>query len=265
MCRDSRSAVFLQDLFFRLNTSLVRYVDTTNFCKSLRDWEGRPLDTNLQMDVNEFATMLLDTLEAQLAGSTDPKLLGSFLGGRLANHFVCQENHEHVYVREEPYYFISLDVKNKHSVSESLENYVQGETLTGENMYMCEKCKKKVKAFKRTSVKTLPDTLVLHLKRYRCFFCLALVQHGGTHRCFTQNVPACACAVCLCRFEFSMDTMEKVKINNEFSFPFELDMRPFTMGEIAKKEKEKEALAAMKKAGSQGTGAEGVTTTSEGG
>ena len=35
---------------------------------------------------------------------------------------------------------IPLQVKNKASVLESLENFVEGEMLEGDNAYHCEKC-----------------------------------------------------------------------------------------------------------------------------
>lgn len=51
--------------------------------------------------------------------------------------------------------------------------------LEGDNSYHCEKCDKKVHALKRTSLKKLPNHLILVLKR----------------------------------FEFNYDNMQKVKIN----------------------------------------------------
>ena len=75
--------------------------------------------------------------------------------------------------------------------------------LEGENAYFCEKCDKKVDTLKRTSVKKLPRYLIIALKR----------------------------------FEFDLDRMIKVKVNDYYEFPMELNMEPFTQEGLARKEK----------------------------
>jgi len=77
---------------------------------------------------------------------------------------------------------------------------MQGEMLEGDNAYYCEKCEKKVSTLKRCSIKRLPNTLFLVLKR----------------------------------FEFDFDRMEKVKVNDYCEFPTELDMNPFSQQELAR-------------------------------
>src|SRR5687767_7284098 len=84
--------------------------------------------------------------------------------------------------------------------------------LIGDNKYYCEKCgvqflsvarpifvrfaclQKKQDTMKRCCIKDLPRNLILHLKR----------------------------------FEFDLDTMRKVKINDYCSFPFSIDVKAFT-------------------------------------
>ena len=77
--------------------------------------------------------------------------------------------------------------------------------LEGDNAYHCEKCDKKRDTLKRCSIKRLPNILFLELKR----------------------------------FEFNFDTMSKIKVNDYCSFPMELDMRPYSQDEIAKKDLKK--------------------------
>ena len=55
---------------------------------------------------------------------------------------------------------------------------------------------------KRTGIKSLPNTLILHLKR----------------------------------FEFDFDSMRKVKLNQYCEFPFELNMKPYTTVGLAEKD-----------------------------
>ena len=48
---------------------------------------------------------------------------------------------------------IQLQVKNKHSILESLSSFVEGEMLEGDNSYFCEKCEVKRDTLKRTTIK----------------------------------------------------------------------------------------------------------------
>ena len=114
--------------------------------------------------------------------------------------FIYFSNHamqecEHVSDREEDFFALQCTVKNKRSVVESLQSFVAGEMLDGENKYHCEKCKKKVTAMKRVCVKSLPPVLILHLKR----------------------------------IEFDFELLERIKVNDECQFEHLLDMEPYTV------------------------------------
>lgn len=65
----------------------------------------------------------------------------------------------------------------------------------GDNCYLCEKCGERVTAQRRCAIKQLPQTLIVHLKR----------------------------------FEFDLSTMSRHKLNHRCSFPMELDMSPWTL------------------------------------
>ena len=72
--------------------------------------------------------------------------------------------------REEPFLAISLQVKNKKNIQESLQSFIQGEMLEGDNAYLCERCDKKVSTLKRVCIKKLPNFLMLVLKRFEFDF-----------------------------------------------------------------------------------------------
>ena len=57
-------------------------------------------------------------------------------------------------------------MKNKKSIEESLEYFMQGEMLEGGNKYYCEECNQKYDTLKRTTIYTLPNYLILVLKRF---------------------------------------------------------------------------------------------------
>lgn len=69
---------------------------------------------------------------------------------------------------------------------------------------MCAKCKTKVTAEKRTCVYSLPDHLIVHLKR----------------------------------FEFNFDTLSKVKVNDRFEFPHSFSIQEYTREGLAKRDSE---------------------------
>lgn len=49
------------------------------------------------------------------------------------------------YSREETFTVISIDIRNYSNLYDSLEQYVKGDLLEGDNAYLCEKCDKKVR------------------------------------------------------------------------------------------------------------------------
>lgn len=75
--------------------------------------------------------------------------------------------------------------------------------LEGENAYYCEKCDKKVDTLKRQCIKRLPRFMMLPLKR----------------------------------FEFDYDKMIRVKVNEYFEFPLEINMEPYTSEGLSKRER----------------------------
>jgi len=189
----------LQALFAFLQTSEKKYSDTLAFCKSLTDYTGEPLRLTEQKDVNEFCGMLFDKLE-----TLDPrvdKLLKSLFGGTLVYQIISREC-SHRSERSEPFTMLTAEVKNKSTLEDSLELYVAGEVLGGDNKYMCSQCGTKVEALRRCAIQTLPQILIIHLKR----------------------------------FEFDLETMTKFKVNDRCSFPMVLDMEPFTVEGLALQE-----------------------------
>lgn len=143
--------------------------------------------------MNEFFNMFCDKFEGLIMGTPQENLLKDIFGGRICNQLIGQQNCTHISERDEPSFFISLEVKNMKTLENSLEEYVRGESL-GEDSYKCEKCDKKVDTIKRQVIRKLPPILIFHLKR----------------------------------FEFDFETMQKVKVNERLEFPQKINMRPYT-------------------------------------
>ena len=68
--------------------------------------------------------------------------------------------------REEAFHTVSLTVKNKGSLKDSLELYVKCDILDGDNKWQCGKCDSKRAALKRSCFGKLPKYLMLHLSRF---------------------------------------------------------------------------------------------------
>ncbi|KAI1320684.1 hypothetical protein EDD11_010218 [Mortierella claussenii] len=195
----------LQALFGNLQESIRRAYNAHGFCYSYKDWDGNPMNVAVQMDVDEFFSILFDRLENSVKSTPQEELFKRQYGGKLVQQ-IKSKDCEHVSEREDSFFSIQCEVKNKKTLEESLQLYVQGEILDGDNKYKCSSCDKHVDAIKRACIKELPQNLILHLKR----------------------------------FDYDMDTMRRIKINDRFEFPTRLDMEPYTLDYLTRNEQAQE-------------------------
>ncbi|CAG8519826.1 15599_t:CDS:10 [Acaulospora morrowiae] len=191
----------LQVVFGHLQESEKKAYEATQFCHAYRDYDGQPLNVALQMDVDEYFNGLFDRLESSVSGTSQAMLLKEHFGGTLVQQIKSRDC-GHISEKEESFFAIQCEVKNKRNVEESLELYVEGELLDGDNQYFCAKCEKSVDAIKRSCIKTLPKNLIMHLKR----------------------------------FDFDMELLKRVKINEYFEFPTRINMEPYTLDYLIRKE-----------------------------
>ena len=108
------------------------------------------------------------------------------MGGVFVNQ-VISKSCPHRSERVEDFTHVSVEVRGKKGLEESLASYVSGELLEADNQWSCESCGAKRDAVKRSCFRgdALPDTLCVHLKR----------------------------------FEFDYETMQRHKIKSRFEFP----------------------------------------------
>jgi ubiquitin carboxyl-terminal hydrolase 9/24 len=95
---------------------------------------------------------------------------------------------------------LSVSIRGNKNLLEALD--IKEELLSDDNMYFCEKCQRKVDAISRTCLKNLPPVLLIQLKR----------------------------------FDFDWDRNRPVKLHDHFSFPSKLDMGPYTVDALAKRD-----------------------------
>lgn len=146
-----------------------------------------------QEDVHTFYTTLLSRLEDCMPRPQQKFALTEFFTGKSVTQI--RGDCGHVSARSEAFTELSITVRNKANLHESLDEFVQGEPLEGANKYMCMTCMedgrgKLVNAMKRTCLEDIPDSLTF----------------------------------CLKRFSFDNFLDGENKVNDRFDFPLEIDM-----------------------------------------
>ncbi|KAJ2985180.1 hypothetical protein NUW58_g5673 [Xylaria curta] len=187
-----------QALFANLQDSRRRFIDPQTCVDQITTYEELPIDIHNQMDVDEFFNLLFDRWEAQFTIDSEKRALRSVYGGQLVQQVKSKEC-EHISERIEPFSAIQCDIKGKSSLEESLQAYVDGEIMEGDNKYKCSTCDRHVDAVKRACLKDLPDNLIFHLKR----------------------------------FDFNLRSLQRSKINDYFPFPNKIDMQPYTVEHLS--------------------------------
>lgn len=196
---DNQSVLFqLQVLFGYLKVSQKRYYDTLPFCKVFKDYDGEPIRLGEQKDINEFAGMLFDKLEhnKQCADLLSRTIRGELVYKTRSTETTYKSD------RPEAFYMITAEVKNKPTLEDSLELLIAEELFSGDNKLEDPVAKRKVEAYRRCAIRTLPPTLIVHLKR----------------------------------FEFDIEAMGMKKVNDTITFPMQLDMFPYSEKGIALRE-----------------------------
>ena len=184
----------LQQIMARLQESKRKFYDTVSFCKCYT-YEGKPVNPMVQMDAEEFLSMLFDKLEMTAKKHSLPEatLTQKYFSGKLCNQIISKEC-KHVSETEEGFFNLGLAIKGKKNIIEALELFIEGDPLEGENKYDCSQCQKKVDAKKRACLQDLPDNLIVTNKR----------------------------------FEFDLDYLSRLKLNDYIEFPHELDLKKYT-------------------------------------
>lgn len=193
----------LQYILSHLQESEQQFVNPKPFTNVWMDEFGeKPIDVTKQEDSGDFITRLIGRVESRLKGTRHINCFKDVLRGTFSQQLMGTSECKHFKEREDEYYSLSLEVKNKRTLEESLEAFVQGDLLAGDNKFNCDACGKKVDTLKRGCIKTLPPTLCITLKR----------------------------------FDLDYNTFQTIKINDRIEFPMELDMYPYTAEALGKPE-----------------------------
>jgi ubiquitin C-terminal hydrolase len=125
-----------------------QYYNPKKFCLSFKDIDNQPIDPYVQKDCDEFFIMLIDRIENLIKGTKEEQVMKNLMHGVFANELICK-GCPHTSEREEPFMAVQIQVKDKNSILEGLDAFVQGEMLEGDNAYFCEKCDMKRDTLRR--------------------------------------------------------------------------------------------------------------------
>ena len=171
----------------------------------------------------EFVTKIVERIEELTQGTSHQTLLKWHFGGSFAHQTIrfgdtIPPEHRSS-SREEPFVTLGLDIAGKKSIVESLASWAEGERMEGQNQLNCDFLPEiggktqKVDGLRRTCISKLPNTLIIHLKRF-----------GIDYTTFTPY-----------------------KINTFCEFPDILDMHKYTAEYLEKTEAELAIKAGNKK------------------
>lgn len=191
------SAYTLQRLFYQLQTSN-NAVGTNELTKSF-GWETRHIFE--QQDVQELSRKLMERMEEKMKGTEAENVLPKLFCGKLRTYISCI-NVDYESRRVEDFWDIQLNVSGNKNLEESFKDYVQVETMDGENQYFASDEHKLQDARKGVIFESFPDVLHLQLKR----------------------------------FQYDIDHDAMMKINDRHEFPDTFDAAPYLSDEADRSE-----------------------------
>jgi ubiquitin carboxyl-terminal hydrolase 34 len=128
-----------QKLFATMQNSYRKAADPRPFVACVRNLDKTPIDIGVQMDADEFYNLLFDQWEAQLVSNNNKQRFRDFYGGQMLQQVKSKEC-EHVSERADSFFALQCDVQGKANLQESLQAFVQGDVMEGDNKYKCESC-----------------------------------------------------------------------------------------------------------------------------
>ncbi|CAF0953347.1 unnamed protein product [Adineta ricciae] len=190
----------LQQVFGHLMESKMQYYSPEALWKVFRLW-GQEINIREQQDAFDFFTAMTDQIDEYLKSMKQEEVFRKNFEGIFCNQMICTNGCRHRYEGEERFMALNVAVKVD-SLNESLNQFVKGEVLDGNNAYFCAKCQEKRTTIKRLCIKKLPPLLCIQMKR----------------------------------FGFDWENNRALKFDDYFKFPLVLNMEPYTLDGVNKRE-----------------------------
>ena len=189
----------IQKLFVQLKAGVNIAASTVELTDSF-GWQNN--QQNVQHDFQEATRELLSVLQRALKGTQYENLIKDIFGGVQSNIIEAVGHPGCGSLRNEDFEDIIVQVKLMGTLQNSLENYFTFEELNGDNQYFSEALNKKVDALKGVKIQKFPKIFTISLQR----------------------------------FDFDMNTFEMKKLNEEFQFPLELDLKQYLTDDSEQKD-----------------------------
>lgn len=183
----SNSAWALQRLFHQLQAS-DQAVSTSELTLSF-GWETKHIFE--QQDVQELSRILMERMEERMKGTEAENALAKMFVGKMKTYISCI-NVDYESSRIEDFWDIQLNVSGNKNLDDSFKDYIQVETMDGENKYYAEGFGLQ-DAKKGVIFESFPQVLHLQLKRFE--------------------------------YDINRDTM--MKVNDRYEFPEYFDATPY--------------------------------------
>ena len=178
----------LQKLFSELNILNIKATKTKELTETF-GWDSN--DGRDQHDSQEFIRILLfDILEKILYDTPFNNIINNIYKVNFISYMEC-DHCRNLKKKIESEYVLNLTIMNINNLKESLYSSFGLEEIIDD--YKCEKCEQKVKLKKWSKIISLPNYINFGLNR----------------------------------FTFDLNTLERVKLNNKFEFPLEINMKEF--------------------------------------
>ncbi|KZF20341.1 ubiquitin thiolesterase [Xylona heveae TC161] len=183
----SNSAHALQRLFYLLQTH--KFAVSTQELTASFGWDTKQIFE--QQDVQEFSRILMERMEERMKGTEAENALAKLFVGKMKTYISCiNVNYESS--RTEDFWDIQLNVSGNKNLHDSFRDYIQVETMDGENKYYAEGHGLQ-DAKKGVIFESFPQVLHLQLKR----------------------------------FEYDINRDAMMKVNDRYEFPEIFDASPY--------------------------------------
>jgi ubiquitin carboxyl-terminal hydrolase 9/24 len=128
---DSNLLAQLQQVFGHLMESKMQYYSPESLWKVFRLW-GQEINIREQQDAFDFFTSMTDQIDEYLKSIKQEEIFHKQFEGIFCNQMICTNGCRHRYEGEEKFMALNVAVKVD-SLNESLNQFVKGEVLDGNN------------------------------------------------------------------------------------------------------------------------------------
>ncbi|ATZ51944.1 Bcubp15 [Botrytis cinerea B05.10] len=184
----TNSAYTLQRLFYQLQSSSAA-VSTNELTKSF-GWDTKQIFE--QQDVQELSRKLMEVMEKRMKGTEAENVLPKLFCGKVRTYISCI-NVDYESRRVEDFWDVQLNVSGNKDIEASFRDYIQVETMDGDNQYFAGENYKLQDAKKGVIFESFPEVLHLQLKR----------------------------------FEYDIERDSMMKVNDRYEFPDTFDAAPY--------------------------------------